>query len=697
MQPHGITFGIPPEPSTGFGPSHDPLAESDALIDTVLGKYHLRRRIGYGGMGIVYEAEDPLLKRRVAIKLLRAPVADAETAARFLREARAAARLNHPHVVIVHEAGQQEGVYYLVMELVEGGSMQDALRERGALEWRLATSVLADACRGLVAAHAAGLIHRDLKPSNLLATRDGLVKLADFGLARPDHGSSESNTNPTGIAGTPEFMSPEQCRGEPLDCRTDLYSLGATYFALLTGRSPFPAASFMEVMFGHCSKPVSDPRADNPHIPERCVAVLQRALAKYPAQRYGSAKEMLSDLQGILADEQTVDLSKPLLPDQRAKRPSFRRLLLAAGISAALMAVAVLLWLRWPSLRVSPLSPTNPDPESYQWSEEFRNTITPEGRVLPLKGRAKTVAFSRNGRWLAAATSTGDLGVSLWDCTSGQQRLCLARQAVRHVVFSPDSKTLAVATTGPKGNAVVLLDVITGVEKPPLRRSEENGGKCRGLAFMAGDRLLAVDSGRTVGRLEDALHLCLWEPERSPAPLPNLPGLVQTSSIAFAPDGRTLAVSGLDNKIRLWSWPQRQRGRVFPYEGTVVGALAFSPDGKTLVAAQAEGLIFCELSSGETRRVTSKSGSSYAQCAAFSPDGRLIALGMVNAVSVRDGRTGQVIRQLVIDATGDGKDNIVTGVTFSPDGEVLAATDGNGGSLKLWDIRGVYAKATKAN
>ena len=168
----------------------EPPVPEDARINTALGKYHICRRIGTGGMGIVYEAEDSWLKRRVALKVLNIPgTTDAQTAKRFLREARAVARLNHANVVIVHEADDHEGVFYLVMELVEGGSMQDALRARGAFDWASATRVLIDACRGLGAAHAAGLIHRDLKPSNLLCTREGVVKLADFGLARPSSGS----------------------------------------------------------------------------------------------------------------------------------------------------------------------------------------------------------------------------------------------------------------------------------------------------------------------------------------------------------------------------------------------------------------------------------------------------------------------------------------------------------------------------
>src|SRR5262249_21031205 len=148
--------------------------------------------------------------------------ADPETVRRFVREARAAARLRHPHVVALHEIDQRDGVYYLALELVEGGSVQEALAARGPFPWPEATPMAAGACRGLAAAHAAGLIHRDLKPANLMRGRDGVVKLTDFGLARAAQATTGGTSAPGRAAGTPHFMSPEQCRGEPLDGRTDL-------------------------------------------------------------------------------------------------------------------------------------------------------------------------------------------------------------------------------------------------------------------------------------------------------------------------------------------------------------------------------------------------------------------------------------------------------------------------------------------
>jgi serine/threonine protein kinase/formylglycine-generating enzyme required for sulfatase activity len=193
--------------------------------------------------------------------------------------------------------------------------VQDRLRALGTIPWPEATRILIDACRGLATAHAAGLIHRDLKPANLMCTREGRVKLADFGLARSAQPSSAGITVPGAVAGTLDYMSPEQCRGEPLDGRSDIYSLGATYFALLTGRPPYSGEGTLELMFAHCSKPIPDPCTGNPDIPAGCGAVVRRALAKYPAERHASATEMLNQLRALLPPhEVTASALAPLVP-----------------------------------------------------------------------------------------------------------------------------------------------------------------------------------------------------------------------------------------------------------------------------------------------------------------------------------------------------------------------------------------------
>lgn len=274
-----------------------------------LGKYRILNRLGRGGMGVVYAAEDTLLKRPVAIKVLSSAVAkNPESLKRFLREAQAAARLIHPHVVAIHEIDQRDGLWFIVMEMIEGGSLQDYLRRQTALPWPEATRLLADACQGLIAAHRVGLVHRDIKPANLMRTAEGRVKLVDFGLAKAACETSELTATGT-VIGTPNFMSPEQWRAEPLDDLSDIYSLGATYHALLTGQAPYAGRDPLQVMYACCSEPPPDPSRCGVEIPAACVAIIQRAMAKEPMDRYANAHQMLADLLGLLGEDAPADPS----------------------------------------------------------------------------------------------------------------------------------------------------------------------------------------------------------------------------------------------------------------------------------------------------------------------------------------------------------------------------------------------------
>lgn len=319
-------------------PTRPPLI--DERLGMRLGKYQIDQCLGKGALGIIYSAEDTVLKRRVALKLLNeAAAADPNNARRFLREARAVAQINHPHVVTVHEADERDGLFYLAMELAQG-SIQDVLQVRGRLDWREATRIVADACRGLAAAHAAGVIHRDLKPANLLLAVGGAVKLADFGLARPVTSPPEQASDHGRLIGTPHYMSPEQCRSERVDVRSDVYSLGATYHALLTGQPPFPVEDVMEVMVAHLDKPAPDPRAVDPSIPAACAALLARALAKEPAGRHADASELLAELEAVLAQEAKAVPPPPVAPPRR--RTVWVALLIAALAGA--LALGMVVW-----------------------------------------------------------------------------------------------------------------------------------------------------------------------------------------------------------------------------------------------------------------------------------------------------------------------------------------------------------------
>jgi serine/threonine protein kinase len=266
-------------------------------------KFEVRRRLGQGGMGAVYLAHDPVIDREVAIKILSRDIAtDAAAMKRFLGEARAAGQLSHPHVVAVYGVDAHAGEYFIVMEYVRGGSVADLLARQTKLDALRATDIVAQACAGLGAAHALGLVHRDVKPANLMLDETGTVKVADFGLARSQQSASAGLTQSGYIVGTPFFMSPEQCTGNAVDARSDVYSLGATYYTLLAGESPYEhAGSTMQIILSHVHDPVPDPKKILPDLPPACGRIISRAMSKLAEERYQSADLMFEDLEAVAA------------------------------------------------------------------------------------------------------------------------------------------------------------------------------------------------------------------------------------------------------------------------------------------------------------------------------------------------------------------------------------------------------------
>ncbi|MGD8966549.1 MAG: serine/threonine-protein kinase, partial [Anaerolineae bacterium] len=247
-----------------------------------LGQYQIVQQIGRGGMAVVYKAYQPALERHVAIKVLpRELTFDQAFVERFQREARAAARLNHPHIVTVHDVGQADGAHFIVMELVDGPSLTDLLRQRGALSPEQAAQVVSQTASALDYAHQYGFIHRDIKPGNILLAADGTAKLTDFGIVKPSEGTRLTQTGT--LLGTPAYMSPEQARGTAIGPGTDIYSLGVVTYEMLSGRVPFSGPT-MAVLHAH----VYDP-PDLTVLPGGVQPVVGKALAKDPGARYGSA------------------------------------------------------------------------------------------------------------------------------------------------------------------------------------------------------------------------------------------------------------------------------------------------------------------------------------------------------------------------------------------------------------------------
>ncbi|MGK8502563.1 Stk1 family PASTA domain-containing Ser/Thr kinase [Nocardia asiatica] len=274
-------------------------------------RYELGEIIGFGGMSEVHKARDIRLSRDVAIKVLRADLArDPTFYLRFKREAQNAAALNHPAIVAVYDTGEAEvdggPLPYIVMEYVDGDTLRDIVRGKGPLPPRRAMEIIADVCAALDFSHKAGIVHRDMKPANIMINRSGAVKVMDFGIARAIADSSNPMTQTAAVIGTAQYLSPEQARGETVDARSDVYSVGCVLFEILTGEPPFTGDSPVAVAYQHVREDPRLPSHVHPGVPRELDSVVLKAMSKNPANRYQTAAEMRADLIRVLGGQKPI-------------------------------------------------------------------------------------------------------------------------------------------------------------------------------------------------------------------------------------------------------------------------------------------------------------------------------------------------------------------------------------------------------
>jgi serine/threonine-protein kinase len=328
------------------------------VIGTLLrGRYRLEERIGSGGMSTVYRAFDETLERWVAIKVLHQTMEDDPVQLeRFRREARTVARLSHPHVVTVIDAGEDEGHPFIVFEYVDGDTLKGLIRRTGPLPVVEAVAYAIEVGRGLMAAHAERLVHRDVKPQNVLIDPDGRAKVTDFGISRSL--DSDGLTATGRVLGTTDYVAPEQALGEEVTEQSDVYSLGICLFEMLTGSVPFTAESQVGVAMKHVRDPLPDIQAQRPEVSAALAAVVERATSKERRNRYADAAEMVDDLEQALAIEaaragsvngeattvlQALPAGSRNIAPRRLRRPRqlwwgfAATLLAAAGVAAVLL------------------------------------------------------------------------------------------------------------------------------------------------------------------------------------------------------------------------------------------------------------------------------------------------------------------------------------------------------------------------
>lgn len=264
------------------------------------GRYEILEKIGSGGMSVVYKAKCHTLNRLVAIKVLKEEFASDENfVSKFKMEAQAAARLSHPNIVNVYDVVDEENLHYIVMELIEGITLKNYIEKKELLDSKEAIGIAIQVAQGIAAAHEQHIIHRDIKPQNMIISKDGKVKVADFGIARA---VSSQTVNSSAAVGSVHYISPEQARGGYCDERSDIYSFGITLYEMVTGRVPFEGDNTVAVALAHLEDPVVPPGDYNPQVYSGLEDIILKCTKKKPDRRYGSMEEVIHDLRRVLMD-----------------------------------------------------------------------------------------------------------------------------------------------------------------------------------------------------------------------------------------------------------------------------------------------------------------------------------------------------------------------------------------------------------
>jgi Tol biopolymer transport system component len=482
------------------------LSEPDVAPGRTFGRYYIQSIIGAGGMGEVYLAHDTELDRQVALKVLPAQFTrDKERVARFRREARAASALSHPNIVTIYDIGETGETRYIAAEFVEGVTLRDRLAP-GPLKLEEAIAIAIQCAGALDAAHQVGIVHRDVKPENIMVRRDGLVKLVDFGLAGSREGGPEFlNATKTGeVFGTPRYMSPEQAHGQKLDARTDIFSLGAVLYEMVTGRPAFPGATAAEVFAALLGSVPGTAEDSVLMVPDALNAILSRSLEKDREARYQTIRELEQDLQDF--NRHRTAGGSPIVPRKRV--PAHTDRMRTRGLRQAALAVPALvvglglLWILWPKTRESPpdTPPLRIVPVSSFSGYSDHGSFSPDGREIAFSwssgkpqrniyikkiGAAEPVqltfgvaderepAWSPDGRYIAFCRLIGDqtmvgrFAVYVMSEAGGGERKIM--EGGEGVSWSPDGRTLAVAGP-PESSGIFRVSLETG-ERTQLTRS----------------------------------------------------------------------------------------------------------------------------------------------------------------------------------------------------------------------------------
>ncbi|MBC7819248.1 MAG: serine/threonine protein kinase [Planctomycetaceae bacterium] len=655
-----------------------------------LDHFDIARVIGRGGMGIVLEGFDSHLRRSVAIKVLDPQLQENDVARqRFCREARAAASIAHEHVVAMHHVAKSDGdgVPYLVMQLIQGESLEARIAKEGRLPVKDVLRIGMQTAAGLAAAHAQNLVHRDIKPGNiLLEAPAGRVKLTDFGLARM---AEDIKLTQTGfVAGTPMYMAPEQALGEQPDERADFFSLGAVLYEMATGRPPFSAPTILGVLKKIADEAPIPIRQLSPEFPEAAAMLIEQMLAKRPADRPVSAAALaeafavlltgfgpLSPLQvPAVAEEAACEavqaaLSKSGQSVCYRKRTLMRILYSTIGAVAGIaltLAIAIPLLRQPPNADRSHVRQNVGDSELNPHSGErgYAPTAVLSGNAGPVWA----VAFTPDGETLAMAIDDGT--VKLWNVADKRVRSTIKAHPgpVWGMSISHDGRFLA---TGGDDSKVRIFDLVTTNEE----RAFETKYAIRTLAFSHTTDDLLV-GGRT-GQVE------IWNAETGERTTATAGHAGMVTAVAFSPDGRTIASVSGDKTAKLWN--AATGGEQLSLQGHSGGiyGVAFSPDGSKIVTGGWD----------KTARLwDTASGSLEHTCEAHDGDIWAVAFSPSTpyGASVGEDRIVRVFHteQKAEIAGLKAHTGTLYAVAFSRDGRWLASA-GRDGTARVWDMREV--------
>lgn len=698
--------------------------ESSALPTEVprrVGRYDLTRAIGIGTFGTVYDAFDTELGRRVAIKLPRhAILAHSDEGKRFVREARNLARLSHPAILPVLDAGWSDGLFYIVCALVEGPTLADRIRD-GPIESRATAQIVATLCEALDHAHHQGIVHRDVKPSNVLFDTRGAPWLTDFGLST--HPASDATLTLHGqLLGTPAYMAPEQATGaaRQIDGRSDVYSLGAVLYECLTAQLPFvgsPSAILDQIRY---CEPLP-PNRINPRIDGDLATICLAAMEKHPADRYQTARALGDDLRRYLAGEPIR--ARPPSPAQRLIKWARRRPALAvlAGVTiGALLTVTSLIWWHNIQLRGS-LAQTDearrqaeksrlesqksqritenllyaadmrlatnsylsgdrletlrrlqryvpsagtPDRREFAWRRLWSFCHADQRFLADHDGDVYAVQVVANGKQFVTAGRDGSL--RLWDLDGAPRGRILAQYQteLNFIAVAPDGVTMA---TGCDDGSIVLWNLATGRE---LKRF---GGHSNWVLCGA----ISPDGGQlaTAGR-DKVIHL--WALP-SGEPLGELTGHTSTvESLSYLPNGNFLVSTGQDCTLRIWDLSTKTESVLATHLAPAL-CVTCSHDGQTLATGCEDGGIHVWDIVARRERGSLSGHTGGAHSVAFSPDDkRLASTGSDGTVRVWDLAANTQTEMFM------GHSSRVWSVTWLPDNATLA-TAGADGVVRIWN------------